>query len=147
MSDYRKCCVCGDEHQTMIFVAAAAPVGAGKWYCQTHGPVIQSTPPDALREDERAEIRDAWMAARKANGQREAFVILERMVDRIGWQRTENNPPLAATPAPDVCKWTFDEWTDSWDTACGEKHQFMSDGPSENNHRHCPYCGRRLHGK
>ena len=51
MSDYRKCCVCGDEHQTMIFVAAAAPVGAGKWYCQTHGPVIQSTPPDALVEE------------------------------------------------------------------------------------------------
>lgn len=41
-----------------------------------------------------AEVRAAWDAARAANGQTEAFRILERMVDRIGYGRTDNNPPI-----------------------------------------------------
>ena len=40
-----------------------------------------------------------------------------------------------------MCEWTYDEFSDSWDTACDNKHCFMTDGPHENNHRYCPYCG------
>ncbi len=40
------------------------------------------------------EIRSAWRAAREASGQLEAFRILECMIDRIGYGRTENNPPV-----------------------------------------------------
>lgn len=49
-------------------------------------------------------------------------------------------------PGPE-CVWTLDadEWNgDSWDTACGHKHQFMEGGPRENNHAFCAYCGRAL---
>lgn len=42
------------------------------------------------------EIRATWRAARDAGGEKTAFRILERMVDRLGWGRTENNPSLAA---------------------------------------------------
>lgn len=45
-------------------------------------------------DDVANEIRDAWQAARGAGGQMQAFRILERMVDRLGYGRTENNPPL-----------------------------------------------------
>jgi len=41
-----------------------------------------------------AEIKATWSAARDAHGQMEAFRILERMVDRLGYGRTENNPSL-----------------------------------------------------
>ena len=48
-----KCCVCGKHEPTMVFMASAAPVGAGKWYCQACSPIVQftPTPPDALREE------------------------------------------------------------------------------------------------
>lgn len=52
-----------------------------------------------LREAQAAaaeEIKTAWRAARNAPGQTEAFRILERMVDRLGYGRTENNPPLVS---------------------------------------------------
>jgi len=42
----------------------------------------------------KAEIRDTWNAARKSGGQMEAFRILERMVDRLGYGRREDNPSL-----------------------------------------------------
>jgi hypothetical protein len=40
------------------------------------------------------EIRQTWNAAREAGGELQAFRIIERMVDRLGYGRTENNPPL-----------------------------------------------------
>jgi hypothetical protein len=43
-----------------------------------------------------------------------------------------------------ICMWKYDEYTDSWDTECNNKHQFMTDGPEENNYKFCPYCGRKL---
>ncbi len=46
-----------------------------------------------------AEIRETWSAVRSADGQTEAFRIMERMVDRLGYGRTENNPSLAAAEA------------------------------------------------
>lgn len=45
---------------------------------------------------------------------------------------------------PRQCQWTNDEFDGSWDTACGEKHVFTCDGPSQNHHRFCPYCGGHL---
>ena len=41
-----------------------------------------------------AEIRETWKAARDAGGEMQAFRIIERMTDRLGYGRRENNPPL-----------------------------------------------------
>jgi len=46
-----------------------------------------------------AEIRATWRAARDAGNQRDSFRIIERMVDRLGYGRTENNPSLAQNAA------------------------------------------------
>ncbi len=46
------------------------------------------------------EIRETWNAARDAGGQLEAFRILERMTDRLGYGRTQNNPPLLPNVQP-----------------------------------------------
>jgi len=46
-------------------------------------------------EEMAEEIRRTWGAARSVNGQLEAFRILERMVDRLGYGRLKNNPTLA----------------------------------------------------
>ena len=40
------------------------------------------------------EIKATWRAARDAGGEMQAFRIIERMVDRLGYGRTENNPSL-----------------------------------------------------
>lgn len=40
------------------------------------------------------EIRETWKAAREAHGQMQAFRIIERMVNRLGYGRTLDNPPL-----------------------------------------------------
>jgi hypothetical protein len=42
------------------------------------------------------------------------------------------------------CLWVPDDDTDSWDTACGNKHQFIAGDPADNLYQHCPYCGGRL---
>lgn len=49
---------------------------------------------DSVPEDVAREIRETWNAARKVDGQTQAFRIIERMVDRLGYGRIENNPPL-----------------------------------------------------
>jgi hypothetical protein len=56
-------------------------------------------PDDALAISPAAadEIRATWRTARDAAGQSESFRILERMVDRLGYGRTKDNPSLAAT--------------------------------------------------
>lgn len=40
------------------------------------------------------EIRATWRAARDAGNQLDSFRIIERMVDRLGYGRRENNPSL-----------------------------------------------------
>jgi len=44
----------------------------------------------------------------------------------------------------DDCHWTYDINNNAWDTGCGNLHQFMVDGPAENGHGFCPYCGGKL---
>lgn len=45
------------------------------------------------------EIKATWRAARDAGGEMAAFRIIERMVDRLGYGRIENNPSLAPNPS------------------------------------------------
>jgi len=45
------------------------------------------------------EIKTTWRAARDAGGEMAAFRIIERMVDRLGYGRIENNPSLAPNTA------------------------------------------------
>ena len=42
------------------------------------------------------EIKATWRTARDAGGEMQAFRIIERMVDRLGYGRRENNPSLAS---------------------------------------------------
>ena len=46
------------------------------------------------------------------------------------------------TPARE-CLWAPDA-DGYWKTACGHGHTFITDGPPENNHRFCCYCGGRI---
>lgn len=46
------------------------------------------------------EIRDTWRAAFRAKGEREAFGLLERMADRLGWGRLVN-PSLVPPARPE----------------------------------------------
>ena len=50
---------------------------------------------------------------------------------------------LESQAAPEVCKWEEDD-DGIWFTMCGSAHQFGSDGPQENSHVYCPYCGRKI---
>lgn len=45
-----------------------------------------------------------------------------------------------------TCKWTrWDDHEDNiYDTECGQTHEFVFDGPTENMHVYCPYCGREI---
>ena len=40
------------------------------------------------------EIKDTWRAMRTCESQLEAYRICERMVDRLGYGRRDDNPPL-----------------------------------------------------
>ena len=51
-------------------------------------------------EEMAEEIRRTWDTARSVNGQMEAFRILERMVDRLGYGRRVDNPSLAKPSLP-----------------------------------------------
>ena len=55
-----------------------------------HPPPGSAPVPDWVAE----EIKTTWRAARDAGGEMAAFRIIERMVDRLGYGRTENNPSL-----------------------------------------------------
>ena len=43
-----------------------------------------------------------------------------------------------------VCKWTGDEADVIWHTSCDQAHCFTYDGPEENHHRFCSYCGKKI---
>lgn len=49
---------------------------------------------EKILEEFRAEVKDTWSAARNSGSQMQAFNIFERMTDRLGYGRTENNPKL-----------------------------------------------------
>jgi hypothetical protein len=45
---------------------------------------------------------------------------------------------------PKKCRWAENNYDGTWETGCGEKHVFIAEGPKENNHKYCPYCGGEL---
>jgi len=53
-------------------------------------PPCSASVPDWVAE----EIKATWRAARDAGSEMAAFRIIERMVDRLGYGRTEDNPSL-----------------------------------------------------
>jgi hypothetical protein len=69
------------------------------------------------------------------------------VVALVNWYRTHHAELEAAVRdaaryAP--CLWVPDDDTDSWDTACGNKHQFIAGDAADNLYQHCPYCGGKL---
>ena len=42
-----------------------------------------------------------------------------------------------------TCEWVVDE-DGIFDTGCGNKFEFIYDGPEENHFTYCPYCGGKL---
>lgn len=70
-----------------------------------------------------------------------ARMTLEQELQRI---RDEGPGPIMEKQD---CVWTRSEYPDGgivWQTECGQIHEFMNDGPIENSHNFCPYCGRFL---
>jgi hypothetical protein len=45
------------------------------------------------------------------------------------------------TNEPAKCTWTEDD-DGNWETSCQNMYIFIEDGPKENQHKYCPYCGR-----
>lgn len=49
--------------------------------------------------------------------------------------------------AESCCEWTNDDTPDmdgTWDGSCGTTWSFIDGGPTENNMRFCPECGKHL---
>lgn len=46
------------------------------------------------KEEIAKEIRETWRQASSGCGQLESYRLIERMVDRLGYGRTNNNPSL-----------------------------------------------------
>ena len=45
----------------------------------------------------------------------------------------------------DTCTWTQDdEGGELYSTECGKSFYFTDEGPTENEFRFCPYCGKTL---
>ena len=44
----------------------------------------------------------------------------------------------------DVCEWEYNYSEYYWESSCEHLHIFMSDGPEENEYKHCPYCGKKI---
>lgn len=44
----------------------------------------------------------------------------------------------------ETCKWSYDEYTDSWDTDCKDKFSIISGTPAENNMIYCHFCGKKI---
>jgi len=60
----------------------------------SYAPACSASVPDWVAE----EIKATWQAARDAGGEMQAFRIIERMVDRLGYGRRKNNPSLVPNP-------------------------------------------------
>jgi hypothetical protein len=56
----------------------------------SYAPACSASVPEWVAE----EIKTTWQAARDAGGEMQAFRIIERMVDRLGYGRMKNNPSL-----------------------------------------------------
>jgi len=73
---------------TMAHCNYNGPIGSAA--AGSSAPACSASVPDWAA----AEIRATWRAARDAGNQLESFRLIERMVDRLGYGRTENNPSL-----------------------------------------------------
>ena len=80
MSEYCKNC---KELQDKLDEANAALSGKSQTACCVPGWI-------------REEIKETWKTARQCGSQMEAYRIFERMTDRLGYGRFDNNPSLAA---------------------------------------------------
>ena len=61
---------------------------------------LAARPGSAIPEWAAAEIRETWNSARASGSELQAFRIIERMVDRLGYGRTQGNPPLSPNASP-----------------------------------------------
>ena len=53
------------------------------------------------------------------------------------------NAPAITLEVKQLCEWSGNV-DGFYDTACGNAHEFITDGPTENGYRYCPYCGKTL---
>ncbi len=101
------------------------------------------------------EYRDAVIHA--CNTLAELQSGIDTLSQRCGFPIVENLPQVLVTIGNKVerldkelaelqkpCVWTYDDEHDKWDTACGEAFQVMSDGPTENAMRFCPFCAHPI---
>ena len=62
------------------------------------------------------------------------------------WREALTSPSEDSGPAPATCAWEEvmeGEYT-TWESACGQKFTFNSDGPADNDFTFCHGCGKRI---
>jgi len=102
--------------------------------CATHGTTICA---DAFPADS-----TYWCLGCRFNAVRAALPALLDEVERLRTVLAKGLDEEMKTVH--ICRWQEDPWDGSWDTACGQKFVFTTDGPVENGMRFCPYCRGRL---
>ena len=100
-------------------------------------------------------VNDYANSRTQDTGEREAFDFALAMIwgDKDGWntacKKQEQRwwDKYLATGEMEVCVWTYDDDSDSWDGTCGVKW-ILSDGtPKEHDMKFCPRCGAVLKAK
>ncbi len=102
---------------------------------------LQSKATDLRSRERRAReaFRRGYMGAPAqyvADAYAEAAAVFEARISALNGIKT-------GPTTPRECLWTPDA-DGYWKTACGQGHTFTTDGPTENNHRFCCYCGGRI---
>ena len=74
--------------------------------------------------------------------------LLEEMAEEWSLLFATNLPSIMEdyhqAKSEEVCKWRYDENHDYWDTECDHAYCLISGTLKENDHIHCPYCGKRI---
>lgn len=109
---------------------------AARGFAKLVASLTDATPPPAPDDLVRG-LRDR---ARHARAERNAIAT------RDAWHFEQAADAIEALRAcvQHECRWTHDADTESWDTGCGEKFHFETDGPKENGQKFCGYCGGKL---
>lgn len=72
-----------------------------------------------------------------------SFPIVRRVWELRQITEVEEMNGIGTVKFEPKCRWTEDD-EGIWYTECGNAHEFMTDSPTENKYKFCPYCGREI---
>lgn len=71
-----------------------------------------------------------------------------KLIDELYLERCEEVNRLKeelAEKEEEFCEWEiWDEEANCYHTSCENAHFFVDGSPKDNNHKYCPYCGRKI---